>query len=193
MNESLETASALHRKPRRVSEPRDLVLVVLLAVFAVFLTDAFFFTGLNLGVSLGLIGVCACFVWYLWKARRAVTAYAVFCFLCLPALAVSLFCSDDSLLKFLACTAILILAAVGALELLNLRREQTGTCRSVLDVGWVRSLLRAAGVGLGRLPPERSGRRAEDPADRRGADRRWLRDPCPVCGHAPADLLGRGL
>ena len=137
MNESLETASALRIKPRRVSEPRDLVLVVLLAVFAVFLTDAFFFTGLNLGVSLGLIGICACFVWYLWKARRAVTAYAVFCFLCLPALAVSLFCSDDSLLKFLACTAILILAAVGALDLLNLRREQTGTCRSVLDVGWV--------------------------------------------------------
>lgn len=137
MNEFAESASALNVKLRRVSRMRDLVLAILLAVFSVFLTDAFFFTGLNLGASLGLIGVCACFVWYLWKARRAVTAYAVFCFFCLPALAVSFFCSDDYLLKFLGCAAILILAAVGALELLDLRREETGTWRSVLDVGWV--------------------------------------------------------
>ena len=137
MNESFDTASALHMMPRRVSERRDLILAILLAVFSVFLTDAFFFTGLNLGVSLGLIGVAVCLVWYLWKTRRRITAYGVFCFACLPALAASFLCSDDFLLKFLSCGAILVLAAIGILELLTLRREQTGTCRSVLDVGWV--------------------------------------------------------
>lgn len=135
LNPPVQTwAPPVKRRPSLCSERKDGVLALLLAVLGVLLMDSLLTTGLGIGVSICLTLLLVVTVCYLWKRRRAVTAYAAFCGIAVLALSLSLVFSDDDYLKFYALLGCMALSTLLLLELMKQRKRQPGTIYSVADL-----------------------------------------------------------
>lgn len=121
--------------PRRASTGRDMVFALLLAVFSILCADFYFWGGA--GPAAGIATVCLLLTGavYLWRSRKAVTAYGCFC--CAVCLACALSLAVNDCFRFLSVLAMILCAALAVLEFMQLRSHTDGSFRSVGDVCYV--------------------------------------------------------
>lgn len=123
--------------PRAVSGRRDVFLGCALLVLCIMLIDTIFWasTGLFASISMGLIAILS-FV-YLWKNRKKVTLYSLFCVLAAIALDVSFTFHDDGWIKFCSFVMSVILLSASFLDLMQVRRFIRGTVYAIGDFFWL--------------------------------------------------------
>ena len=120
-------------KMRPLSTKRDVWLAVLLALLGALLVDTLFYATAGLGMTICLCLLLLVTVWYLWKQRRTVSGYALFCIAGAFALGLSMVFSDDGYLKFLAFVGCVGLMTLLPIELYQLRRRRPGTIYAIGD------------------------------------------------------------
>lgn len=121
--------------PYRASTRRDMVFALLLVVFSILCADFYFWGGA--GPAAGVATVCLLLTGavYLWRSRKAVTAYGCFCCAVCLACALSLVFNDS--FKFLSVLTMILCAALAVLEFMQLRSHTDGSFRSIGDVCYV--------------------------------------------------------
>ena len=121
--------------PYRASTRRDMIFALLLVVFSVLCADFYFWGGA--GPAAGIATVCLLLTGavYLWRSRKAVTAYGCFC--CAVCLACALSLAFNDSFKFLSVLAMILCAALAVLEFMQLRSHTDGSFRSIGDVCYV--------------------------------------------------------
>lgn len=121
--------------PYRPSTRRDMVFALLLVVFSILCADFYFWGGA--GPAAGIATVCLLLTGavYLWRSRKAVTAYGCFCCAVCLACALSLVFNDS--FKFLSVLTMILCAALAVLEFMQLRSHTDGSFRSIGDVCYV--------------------------------------------------------
>lgn len=121
--------------PYRASTRRDMVFALLLVIFSILCADFYFWGGA--GPAAGVATVCLLLTGavYLWRSRKAVTAYGCFCCAVCLACALSLVFNDS--FKFLSVLTMILCAALAVLEFMQLRSHTDGSFRSIGDVCYV--------------------------------------------------------
>ncbi|MGM9564030.1 MAG: DUF4153 domain-containing protein [Faecousia sp.] len=121
--------------PYRASTRRDMVFALLLIVFSILCADFYFWGGA--GPAAGIATVCLILTGavYLWRSRKAVTAYGCFCCAVCLACALSLVFHDS--FKFLSVLTMILCATLAVLEFMQLRSHTDGSFRSIGDVCYV--------------------------------------------------------
>lgn len=112
---------------------RDRIYALLLGLASILLMDCLFWSDLGLGAALALIGIALLSTLYLWPRRRRFTAYTASLLFFFAALSVSFLFSDQGLIKFLALMAAIVLYTLFLTDMMDLRRHEAGTYRSVFD------------------------------------------------------------
>lgn len=119
------------KKP--VSGKKDIVYAIILAILCIALIDTILWASLGLfaSVSMGLIGIISFF--YLWKSRRKLTAYNLFCVLASVGCDATLLMHDNGGLKFVTFIASITLLTIGFMDLTHVRRFASGTIYAIGD------------------------------------------------------------
>ena len=96
--------------PYRASTRRDMIFALLLAVLSILCADFYFWGGA--GPAAGIATVCLLLTGaaYLWRSRKAVTAYGCFC--CAVCLACALSLAFNDSFKFLSILTMIFCAAL---------------------------------------------------------------------------------
>ena len=123
------------RNPYCASTMRDMVFALVLFVFSILCADFYFWGGA--GPAAGIATVCLLLTGavYLWRCRRAVTAYGCFC--CTVCLACALSLAFNDSFKFPSILTMIFCAALAVLEFMQLRSYTDGSFRSIGDVCYV--------------------------------------------------------
>lgn len=120
-----------------VTGGRDIFLAGMLLIFCIMLIDTLFWStaGLFVSISMGMIAILSFL--YLWKCRKKVTVYSLFCLLATLLLDVSFTFHDDGWVKFCSFVMALVLLSACFLELMQARRRDGGTIYAVGDFCWL--------------------------------------------------------
>lgn len=120
-----------------VSDNRDVFLASMLFIFCIMLVDTLFWStaGLFVSVSMGMIAIFSFL--YLWKYRKKVTVYSLFCILATLLLDASFTFHDDGWVKFCTFVMCMILLSACFLDLTQTRRRLAGTIYAIGDFFWL--------------------------------------------------------
>ncbi|MCQ2418490.1 MAG: DUF4173 domain-containing protein [Clostridia bacterium] len=120
-----------------VTDTRDIFLASMLLIFCIMLVDTLFWStaGLFVSISMGMIAIFSFL--YLWKYRKKVTIYSLFCVFATLLLDASFTFHDDTWVKFCTFVMCVVLLSSCFLDLTQVRRHIAGTIYAIGDFFWL--------------------------------------------------------
>ena len=124
---------------REPGTKRDAIFGGILFLLSLLCVNFCFFGGCGIALAVAAIGLFGAGLLYLLPHRRGKGGYLGFCTLSYMLCALSLVFSDSGFGKFLMISAMILVTGITLMELMDLRKQKSGTIQSIFD--WIHTTM----------------------------------------------------